>query len=245
MTRGYPVSSLVQYSTKGKGNAFAVQESKQVFLYNARAFNNSGGAINVGLLRNFVSAEYVLWQYVAIGTVYTNITAAVVAGTATNIFNGANNDGFVLQSPSQFGMMGMTTSAFGAGGTITYKYWTGAAFTTLTTLEVPANYNSAADRWIVFLPPPDWVAGGPAAVNQSQYSIFVQSTTAPAAAVAINAIWVGGWLEFYQGVPNNAAVQMSYPDSKPFLLNGGEGIIPYFSTANAANQVGAYYIING
>jgi hypothetical protein len=245
MTRGYPVSSLVQYSTKGKVNAFAVPASKQVFLYNARAFNNSGGAINVGLLRNFVEDEFQLWQYVASGPTYTDITDAVTGATSTNIFNGANNDGFVLQSPNQFGLMGFTTSANGAGGTIVYKYWTGASFVTLTTLEVPANYSTNADRWIVFLPPPDWVVGGPAGVSPTQFSIFVQATTTPAAAVAINALWVGGWLELYQGVPNNAAIQMSFPDSKPFCLNGGEGIIPYFSTANAANQVGAYYVING
>lgn len=243
MVRSFPNSSLVAYPTKGKLAAFPVPAANQVYVFNARAFNNSGGSQNVGILQLSNSNETTLWKYVNVGPVYTNISAAVTAGTASVIFAGAANDGFVAQARTKFGMLGFTVSTAQAGGTFTYKYWNGSAFVTLTTLEVPANYAAAGDNWIVFKPPQDWAVGGPSQVSQTQYSIFVQSTVAPAGAVSVNFMWVGTFLELYTGVPNNAAVQMSYPDSKPYLLNGGEGLIPYFSVPAAANQFGAYFAL--
>jgi hypothetical protein len=243
--RSSPLNSLIAYATKGKAYAFPVPASKQAYIYNLRAFNNSGAAQNVGIMQRFVASEYTLWKYVNIGAVYTNLSATLAAGTPVSIFTGTVNDGFVVQANQVFGMVGFTISTNQAGGTFTYKYWNGSAFTTLTTLEVPANYNTTGDNWVVFQAPVDWVIGGPTGVNQTQYSIFVQSTVVPAGAVSISAIWVAEFLEFYFGVPNNAAVQLGFSDTKPYLLNGGEGIIPYFSVPNATNQFGAFYSFNG
>lgn len=246
MIRSSPNPSLVAYSTKGKVPAFTVPASKQAYLFNARCQNNSGSTINVGILQKLNQAKTGLWQYTAVGPVYTNVSSTLYGGSSVNIFSGTNNDGFIVQADLKFGMIGLTLSSHGSGGTYTYKYWNGSAFTTLTTLEVPANYNSDTDMWIVFQPPDDtaFPKGGPTGLDQSKYSIFVQSTTAPGASVGISALWIGVFLDLYQGVANNAVVQMSYPDSKPYLLNGGEGVIPYFSTANAANQIAAYYAFN-
>jgi hypothetical protein len=243
MVRSFPNSSLVAYPTKGKLAAFPVPAQNQVYVFNARATNNSGAAQNVGILQLLTSKETSLWNYVNVGPVYTSIGAAVSAGTASVLFAGAANDGFVAQARSKFGMVGFTVSTASAGGTFTYKYWNGTIFTTLTTLEVPATYAAAGDNWIVFQPPQDWVKGGPSQIDQDKYSIFVQSTVAPAGAVSVNFMWIGAFLDFYEGVPNNAAVQMSYPDSKPYLLNGGEGLVPYFSVPAAANQFGCYFAL--
>jgi len=239
--RSSPKPSLVAYPTKGKLSAFPVPSANQVNVYNARSFNNSGGVQNVGILQLFINAQTRIWQFVNVGPVYTDLTPALNTGTASVIFSGANNDGFYAQANSQFGMLGLTISTAAAGGTFVYKYWNGTSLVTLPTLEVPVDYSATGDTWIVFQPPTDWVKGGPAQLNQNQYTIFVQSTTAPAGPVSANFRWLAGVLELVENVPNNAYVQLSFPDSKPFLLEGGQGLIPYFSTPNASNQFGAYY----
>ena len=240
MIRAYPDSTLVSYATKGKLPAFAAPANKQTAILNVRAFNNSGGAINVGILRLLQTPALSLWQYTASGTVYTPVTLPVTSGTT--ILDTTNGDGFLVQSPRKFGMVGFTISQAGSGSPVyTYKYYNGSSFTTLTTLEVPS-YGSTGDVWIVFQAPSDWALGGNAALNQNQYALQVIATTANGTAVQISNMWVGEFLEFYQAVPNNAAIQLSFPDSKPFTLNGGEGLIPYFATTNAANAFGAYYI---
>lgn len=245
MIRSYPLSSLVAYPTKGKLAAFPVSTSQQIFLFNARAFNNSGGTINVGLMQRMVYPRWNLYQFTNTGPVFTSVGSAINAGTTTAIFSGTANDGYVVQSRDMFGMIGLSIVQQRAGGVYEYTYWNGSSFVTLTTLEV-ANYNSVGDNWTVFQPPSDWVVGGTAGLNQSEYSIRVRSTTPPAVgSVTANTIWVAKFLEFYEGIPNNASVQMSFPDSKPLLLEGGETLIPYFSSAAAANQVGAYYAFNG
>lgn len=247
MIRSFPLNSLVAYGTKGKAAAFSVGVGQQIFVFNVRAFNNSGGAINVGILKRLVYPRWNLFQFTNTGPAVASVGAAINAGTATAIFSGTNNDGFIVQSKAHFGMVGFTISTNQAGGVFEYTYWNGTSFVALTTLEVPANYNAATNVWIVFQPPQDWVAGATAitGLDQTLYSIRVRSTTAPGGAVSANAMWVGKFLELYQGVANNAAVQLSFPDSKPLLLDGGETLIPYFSTANAANQFGAYYAFNG
>lgn len=242
MIRSFPDSSLVAYPTKGKLAAFPVPAANQVYVFNARAFNNSGSTQNVGILHLFNPNNIDLWQYTNVGPAYTEITDSIVAGTASAIFSGTINDGFIVQAKGKFGLVGFTISTARATGVYTYKYWTGAAWATLTTLEVPV-YTSTGDIWIVFQPPQDWVKGGPTSIDQNDFSILVQSTTAPAGAISASAIWIGKFLEFYEGVANNAAVQMSYPDSKPYLLSGGEGLIPYFSVPAAANQFGAYFAL--
>jgi hypothetical protein len=237
---GSPSSSLVAYSTKGKLPAFPVNANMQLDLYNLRAFNNSGSSQNMGVMRLGVIAEEKLWQYAASGPTYTDVTSTIASGV--NIFDTTNGDGFVAQSRFRFGMLGFTISTAGTGSPVfTYKYYNGTSFTTLTTLEVPS-YASTGDIWIVFIPPSDWAQGGAASLVSNQYSLQVIATTAPTLAVTVNNMWIAEFLEFYQAVPNNGIIQVSFGDNKPFQLHGGEAIIPYFSTPNAANVVGCYYV---
>jgi hypothetical protein len=241
--REYPLSYLRAYSTKGKLSVFPVQANHSNYIYNMRIYNNCGSAQNMGMLQLAVAGEYALYQYVASGPTYTNVTSSISNGV--NIFTGTNNDGFIVQYSKTPGLIGITISSAASGGTITYGYWNGSSFSSLTTVEVPSNYDSTGDAWIVFQPPQQFVVGGPSAVNQNWYSVFVQSTTAPGSAVAITNLWVATFLEFYEGVANNAAVQLTFPESKPYATSGGAGLIPYFETPNAANQMGVFLSITG
>lgn len=247
--RSLPSNILTAYATKGKVAMFSVPGNKQCYVYNVRAANNSSGAINVGLLKKFYNPSgqtatsgggYALFQYTAVGPVITDVTSQITAGTATNIFTATNNDGFIVGGHAMFGMVGLTISTARAGLTLTYKYWNGSVYTTLTTLE-SATYGSTGDVWTVFQPPSDWVAGGTTGVNQNQFTLLIQATTAGAGVVAVTSLWVAKFLELYEGVANNGVVQLSFPDTKPLLLDGGETLIPYFATAAAGNQIGAYF----
>jgi hypothetical protein len=243
----YPTPRLIAYGTKGKAGVIGGSASKQVAVFNATATNNSGGAINVGICRKFnmmagSGGNFRLWQYVAVGPTYTDVGATVLAGTASTVFTTTNNDGFVFQEKRPFGMLAFTISQAGTGSPVyTYKYWNGASYASLTTLEVPS-YAATGDVWVVFQPPSDWVPGG-TSVDSDKYSIFVQATTANGTAVKVNAIWAAELVTLYQAVANNAAVQVSFPDSKPFLLEGGEDFIPYFATASSANTASAFYAL--
>lgn len=238
-----PRSIDISYELKGGVNAFTVAPSSQLYLYNARAYNNSGAAINVGICHLHVANVFSIWTLTTGGTVYTDSTAAIAAGTATNLFTVVNNDGFIVSSRKRFNVLALTISSASAGGTYTYKYWNGSAYTTLTTLEVPV-YSATGVVYIAFQAPRDWVVGGPAQISQTRYSIQVIATTHPTTAVAITAFTESEFLDFYQGVANNAAIQLSFPDSKPFLLEGGESVCPYFSTASAANTFACFYVEN-
>lgn len=241
---GYPNSSLVAYGTRGKADAFSVPANKQIWLYNARAFNNSGSAQAVGICRKTTEIQLGLFSYTAVGTAYTSIPLSGLSG-GPSIFSGTVNDGFAMQSKRPFNVLGLHILVGQNSGVYAYSYWNGSAFSSLTTLSAASFGASASDTdtWVAFRAPQDWVPGGPSGLDQDSYTIRVVSTTQPAAAVTINDLWVGEFLEYYDNVPNNAAVQLSFPDTKPFLLNGGEGLFPYFPTANAANQFGAYYSI--
>ena len=238
MSRQATLTGLVAYAQKGKANALASQGTLQLAVYNCRAWNRSGGTINVGLLRKLDAGQVRLYTKVA--STYTEYTVAQVeAGLA--VVNTTNNDGFVVAANRRFGLFGITVSNTATGGTYAFKYWNGSTYTTLTTLENPTTLGSAQDEYVVFLPPNDWVAGGPTGVDTDAYSILVQHTTAPGDTGSINALWLGEFLDFYEGVGDNNAVQLLFPSEKPFILEAGEGLFPYFSTANAANVFAAFY----
>lgn len=241
--RSYPSSTLIAYEQKAKNMAFNVNASAQVYIYNVRAFNNSGSTANVGLCRRLIpDSGFKLYNFTS--PTLTDITDAVVAGTATTLFSGTNNDGFYVQANHRFNIIGLTVSTGQTGGTFTYSYWNGTSFTALTTLEVPA-YTTAADIYVVFQAPRDWVVGngGVTGLNNLFRTIRVLSTTAPGGAVSVNNVWVAQFLELYLGVANNAGVQLAFPDTKPYVMQGGEGLLPYFSVTNATNQFGAYYSV--
>lgn len=238
MIRQYPESVLNAYSQKGKDAALSVSASKQIAIFNVRAFNNSGSTLSVGILRKINTGAFKVFKSVAAA-----ITDISTVGAGQNIFTVTNNDGFYVQSSRKIGLIGMTVGTAQAGGVFTFTYWNGSSFATLTTIENPADYSATGDKYIVFRAPYDWATGdgGVTGLDTSMYTIRVRGTTGPAGTVVATAYWFGEFLDLYGGVVDKAAVQISFPDSKPFLLNGTESLFPYFSTAHAANSFAAYY----
>lgn len=243
MNIAQPTQILVTaYPQVSKTAALVAPASKQLAINMIRAFNRTGGAIDVGIVRKFSSASFSLFTYDGTST-YTAVLPVPLAGAnAATIFTtaGTAGNGFVIQSKYKSGLIGFTISQTGATGVYTYEYWNGAAWSTLTTIAVPV-YTSAADIVITFLPPVDWTAGGPTGLSSNLYSIRVKATTRPAADIIVNDLWSGALLEFYASVADKTGVVLEFDTLHPFCLEGGEGVMPYFATANAANGLTISY----
>lgn len=243
MSRMLPQTVLVAYAEKGKSAGLSISANKQIALYNARITNRSGSAINAGILRKLKESAGNFKFYTKVSTTYTEISSALAAGTSTQVVNTTNNDGFIVMADRKFGLFGVTVSNTATNGTYTFEYWNGSAWTTLTTVENFTNFNSTGDKYVVFLPPSDWAAGdgSATAIDQTMYGIRVLHTTAPGDAGNINALWVAEFLDFWDSLADNVVGQILFDTQIPFVLDGGETIIPYFGTANAGNLFGAYY----
>lgn len=240
MIRQNTETTIRGYASKGKLAGVAAPTNRQLAVMNARAWNRSGGTIDVGILRKLHSGKFSLYTYTASGDVYAQVTAAALAAGQV-VATTTNNDGFAVQATRPFGMLGVTVSNAATGGTYAAQYWNGSGWASLTSLEVFTDFGSTGDKYLVFLPPIDWAVGGDTGLDSLMYSIRVRHTTAPGDTGAIDAMWLGEFLDFYKGVGNNNAVQVIFDSDRPFILDAQEGLMPYFSTANAANAFGAYY----
>lgn len=241
-----PIKAILkQYAGSGKALLFSVPANKQVKLYRAKVVNGSGGASDLALVRKLLGLYTTVSPLVALDTPDAGDAVPIIDMPETTIFAGANNDGFLVQSDLPFGLVGLTISAEQAGGTYTYQYFNGTAFATLATIAVPADYNAKADRLIAFIPPHDWAPGTTEAVGgeAAKYTILVRSTVAPGGAVKVSAMWVGDILAFDEAVADKGSMEFSLPEGEHFLMEGGEGLMPYFGTSNAGNYAYALYRI--
>lgn len=250
--------------SKGYGEAFktpvvAAPSTKQLTLYRAVLSNNSGGTLSCAVAKKMAGTTnaFKVFQLIAGNTPdATDITSAIIAGTAaTPIFTTTINDGYMIQCPNLFNVIGMTVTQAQTGAPVyTYEYWNGSAYTTLTTIAVPASY-AAGRNLVVFQAPSDWVAGSSAAVGGNltgYFSIIVRATTASGQQVQVGAggtepsMWLGQFIEFAQVPTAGTLVYQSPTSTEPLIFDSGEGIIPYFSgSPNAANEMSAIYEVSG
>ncbi len=228
---------------------------KQLRIYKAIAHNRSGGSINVGLVKKFKAANtaFKVYSITAASTPdAADITDAVLAGTSADIFTTTNNDGFLIQSQNKFELISFLISQAQTGAPVyTYEYFNGTAFTTLTTIDVPASY-AVGKKVVAFNAPLDWATGSTAGVGgelTGYYSILVRAITAPTTAVkAANAsgssVSIGRFLDFREGISDNGTVEFSILGNSDLVLtlDAGESLAPYFSgTASADNSLMAQY----
>lgn len=230
----------VAYPTRGTVAALSPRANQQLHLVSAKATNNHGSAIDVGLFRLFKQSDiYNISKSVA--AAITDVTASINAGTATSIVTTTNNDGFYIGANEIFGLVGFTVfQADGGGSSYTIKYWNGA-WVTLTNFAAPA-FGSTGTQVIVFAPPVDWVKGG-TGLSASQYNIQVLATTAGAAAVQVTGAWVAQMLDYAVAAAAGASLSWSaVPLNLEMHWGSGEGLLPYFGTADAKNMVVAQYV---
>lgn len=230
------------YASKGTVAALLPRSNQQLHLVSAKLTNNSGGAIDMGIFRLFKQSDlYNIITTVGAGPTITDVTASINSGTATTLVTTTNNDGFYVGANEMFGFVGLTVSqADGGGSTYTVKYWNGA-WTTLTNFAT-FSLGSTGTQLLVFAPPVDWAKGG-TGLSASQFNIQVLATTAGATAVKVTAAWVAQMLDYAQAVADKASFTWGVvPIGLELHWNSGEGLLPYFGTANAKNMVVAQYL---
>jgi hypothetical protein len=222
--------------------ALMAPNTLQLALNMVRAFNRSGSAVDVGIAKLFSSASFSLYTYDGSSTYSAVLPPPLAGSNPATIFNasGTIGNGFVIQSKYKSGLFGFTITQDGSSGVYTYEYWNGTAWSSLTTIAVPV-YTSTGTIVTAFLPPVDWVAGGPAGLSSNLYSIRVKATTLPGASIIVNNLWAGAFLEYYASIANNTGVSLEFDYLHPYILEGGEGIMPYFGGAAAANGMTISY----
>jgi len=231
------------YAEKAYESALVAQSAKQLALYNVLCRNATGSAIAMGIFTRMNNPETKIYNYVAVGTVLTDITAAIQAETATEIL-AADGDAIVIGNIDQSGLIGFngTIAETGTAATYTLKYYNGTAMVTLPNFEVITAF--AANRnYIVFAAPIDWVKGGVSGANTDKYYVEFKATAAAGTtAPTIDEIWLGKMHAYRSNIAAHGTIDIEVVDhTKPLTLSSEEGVLPYFATANAGNTVEIAY----
>ena len=245
MSQAALVSIIRAYAQKSKDGVVVPNASRQLAFQEMSVHNRTGGAIDVGILVKLAAEAYTL------GTIDDSATPDFIAGSlpsSTNVvelFSTTDDDGFLVSSRKQIGLVGFTVSQAEAGTPVyEYTYFNGTSYVALTTIETPAAW-TATDHLIVFIAPHDWVVGTTVAVGGSAtaFNLRVRATTAPSTAVEVNDMWVGEFLDFQEALGDNSALEIAAEDEKePLVFESLEEFLPYFGTANAANLVKARFL---
>lgn len=247
MNRRYMRDVLVNYEQQSHATVLSPGQGNQLALYATHLLNRCGAAQDLAILIRLAEAGLGFLTYTAPGPA-VDATSAIFANTPQTIFSTTNNDGFVIQSAKPFNLIGFNVTQVETGApTYSYQYWDGAAFTALPNIINTPDYTSASNQVLLFPTPRLWVTGTDPAVGGTSglYTIFAQATTAPTQAVIVDELWVGHMLAFMPNVADGAQLSLMYDDVYPRLLDGLEGLLPFFETPNAANLVTAKYFNYG
>ncbi len=226
------------YIEKGFSSALDAKSAKQLAIFNVLLRNNTGGSIDMGIFSKATNPKWKAYSYTAIGTVLTEITSAIQAGTNTTLF-AADGDGLYVGATKKFGLIGLNGTTAGGGSPVfTVKYYNGTSFVTLNNFTVFTNIASGENH-IVFAPPVDWAKGGLSGGDSDKYHVEVIATTAPTVTIPVaNYVWLGVMHAFRTAVSSNGTIEITTPDSdRPLILESGEGVLPYFGTADVGNTV--------
>jgi hypothetical protein len=229
------------YNSKPQDPALDVATGSQLHLYKATVVNGTGGAIAMGILRKLtdIKLEYGSGDGAAFTSIYSNPTGNTVQAPFTAFAGGTVS--LIVGQTDKFNLIGLALGVTVAN-TTTYEYWDGAAWQTLPTLEAfGAGVNTPYD-YVTFLAPHDWAKGGTeTGLSTNKYYIRMVNATASTADTVTNII-TGQMLTYRASVVSSLTLEAPSED-KPFQLDSGEGLIPYFGTEDPANFLESTYNI--
>lgn len=231
---------FVQQGITLQSGSIAALAGKQICVNRYSIENGTGGAADIGLGISLPTASVKIATKV--GSVYTSKSAPI---GSTVLFTTTNNDGVIIYGKRQFGFVGFFGPSAATGSpAFSFSYYNGSSFTALTTNQTTAFGNIGANTFS-FNPPVDWALGdGGLTTNSSYYAIQVLATTAPGSPYTALAMNLARWITYTYAVAAGARSTADFA-TRPLLLEVGEGIFPYISTANAKNAVEVLYQIGG
>lgn len=228
---------------KASTSALTAQTGKQLALYNVLCRNGAGATIALGVFTKMTNPHFMIYEYIKIGTALTDKTTELQGGTAEQIL-AALNDAVNFGASDKFGLIGMncTIAEVGTAAAYTLKYYNGTSFVTLSNFEVVSAF-ALGGNYIVFAPPVDWAKGGLTGADTDKYYIELAVTTvAGTTPPTIDSVWLGKMHSYRSNIAAHGTIEINVSDSKkPLILNSGEGVLPYFSTAHADNTVEISY----
>lgn len=229
----YPVLSL--------SDAISITASQQLQLHSVAMENGNAATIAMALLHSCNNYKWKVWTVTASDA---EVTSDIQAGTTINMFPTTNDYGLIIQNDERFNMVAFNISQEQTGSPVyVYQYYNGSSWTTLPLLNSPV-YTATGKMVILFAAPLDWAVGdGSNSTDDTKYSIKITASTAPSQAVQVNELKVCKTIAYRQEVADNGVLILDMGNS-PLLLQQGETVIPYFSTANAANRLEIAYKLN-
>ena len=245
---------MTGYAVKGNATIVSPGTGNQLEVFETKLLNRSGATLNMGICVKMANADWKLYRITAASTPDgTDITSTVQAGTTASIISTTNNDGYLVTSARPFNVIGMNIVQAETGApTYVYSYYNGSSMSTFTPTDTIV-YTSTGNVTMTMFPSIDWVVGTSSGILDSAitpaYSMRLLATAAPSQAVTINSMWVGYALAYGDTVADNAA--LTYPavhsanNNAVLTLQGQEGIMPFFSTANALNMASVLYKTRG
>lgn len=238
----------VSYEQNSKSAILSPGIGYQLKVFAVHLVNQAAVANDMGVLIRLAPSNIKFGTFPTPGPL-VDVTAALQTGTPENIFDTTLGNGFVVQSHKAFGLIGFhVTQAQGAGApTYSYSYYNGVAYVPLPYIIDTPDYSTIGDKIIVFPAPRDWVPGSTLAVggDADKYSILAVSTLAPVQAVIADDIWMGSFLHYQPQIPAAGILSVVYDSTFPNLLDGLEGILPYFKVADVKNLVTAEFFPQG
>ncbi len=208
--------------------------------------NSSGanGAVGVGFKLPDAMFKAGQWDDSETASYTDDTTDAQDVGTDDFLMSmgtPANNDGFIVQAYAPFNVVSFKLNTAGSGGGIAtpnYAYWNGSAWTAFTPV-VTADYTSTTAQCFAFLTPPDWTAltsaSTPVATDgltAGMYAIKVAWATAMTTEPQADYLALVQLIDYVEVVGDGASITRDFGDRKiPFRA----GLVPFCSTANAAN----------
>jgi hypothetical protein len=149
---------------------------------------------------------------------------------------GASGNNYVIQCKEKFGMAALyLTTADTSGVTFTYEYYNGSSWASLTLQNTPSLV-STGKKAILFNSPQDWGLDG-----SSYYAIRIVASGTPNYVIA--GVKCCGVLSYQKNVYPGGEAEICF-ESRPLLLQGGEGIVPFFLYSDTSNSIKAVYQIN-
>lgn len=231
------------YSEKGKTPVLVPGANEQLSVHSVTLLNRAALPQDMAVMIKHAPTDCRILRYTAAGTVYTDLSDALRAGTATSLISTTNNDGFVIGSKNKFNLIGLNVTQAEAGNPVyAFEYWNGSAWVSCPAVIDTPLYSGTGSVLFVHLAPLGWAPGGFAGAEPLFYYLRIRGTTAPAQAVIANEFWIARMAWYSSNVPQHGILHVAYPYNEPRTLDANESVMPYFSIADAKNCVAAQYI---
>lgn len=231
------------YAGNGFNPIISAVNGSQIQLYSLRMINQSGSASDLAALQTMSGDAVNVYTFTPPSTV-TNVTANLLAGSSTAFFNATAASGVIIESRQKIHAFLVNVSAAQSGAnTFTTSYSNGTGFTTvLQTISVPTTFAASPSQYVVlFSPGNDYAPGcGLVGTDSSLFQIRFACVSA-STTCSINSLRAAKSIQFSPNVSNNAGMEMIFSENRPYTLQAGESLVPFYGVAGNSNKVIAFY----